>query len=105
MWRSDEGKTVSYWEASENGLPTNSLTESVETDICIIGAGIAGLTTAFLLAKAGQKVIVIDDGVIGGGETARTTAHLSNAIDDRIYRIAEWHGEEKARLAVDAHTR
>jgi glycine/D-amino acid oxidase-like deaminating enzyme/nitrite reductase/ring-hydroxylating ferredoxin subunit len=50
-------------------------------------------------------VVVIDDGVIGGGETSRTTAHLSNAIDDRIYRIEEWHGEEKARLAVESHTR
>jgi glycine/D-amino acid oxidase-like deaminating enzyme/nitrite reductase/ring-hydroxylating ferredoxin subunit len=55
------------------------------------------------LAQAGRSVIVIDDGPIGGGETARTTAHLSWAIDDRIYRIADWHGEDKARIAVDSH--
>lgn len=105
MWKSDEGKNISYWQASEDGLQTDSLAESIETDVCIIGGGISGLTCGYLLTKAGKKVIVIDDGAIGGGETARTTAHLSNAIDDRIYRIAEWHGEEKARLAVDAHTR
>lgn len=103
MWQSDEGSSVSYWQASEEGLPAGSLTESVEADVCVIGAGIAGLTTAYLLTKADRSVIVIDDGPIGGGETARTTAHLSWAIDDRIYRIAKWHGDDKARLAVESH--
>jgi glycine/D-amino acid oxidase-like deaminating enzyme/nitrite reductase/ring-hydroxylating ferredoxin subunit len=105
MLRSDEGKTVSYWEQTGNELQTDSLTETVETDVCIIGGGISGLTTAYLLTKAGKRVIVIDDGTIGGGETCRTTAHLSNALDDRIYRIEGWHGEEKTRLAVEAHSR
>jgi glycine/D-amino acid oxidase-like deaminating enzyme/nitrite reductase/ring-hydroxylating ferredoxin subunit len=104
MWESDEGKNVSYWQASKNGLRTSALAESIETDVCIIGGGIAGLTTAYFLAKAGKKVVVLDDGVIGGGETARTTAHLTNAIDDRLYRIEKWHGEEKAKLAIEAHT-
>jgi glycine/D-amino acid oxidase-like deaminating enzyme/nitrite reductase/ring-hydroxylating ferredoxin subunit len=104
MTKSDEGKTVSYWEASENLLETSALRQSIEADVCIIGAGISGLTTAYLLTKAGKRVAVIDDGVIGGGETSRTTAHLSNAIDDRLYRIVDWHGEQKARLAFEAHT-
>ncbi len=104
MPKSDEGKTVSYWEASEELLETGALQQSIETDVCIVGAGISGLTTAYLLTKAGKNVVVIDDGVIGGGETSRTTAHLSNAIDDRLYRIVDWHGEEKARLAFEAHS-
>lgn len=104
MWQSDEGSKVSYWQASEgDGVATSSLTGAVSADVCIIGAGIAGLTTAYLLSRAGRSVVVIDDGPIGGGETARTTAHLSWAIDDRIYRIAKWHGEEKAKLAVLSH--
>ena len=103
MLKSDDGKTVSYWEASEDLIKKDSLIESIETDICIIGAGISGLTTAYLLTKAGREVIVIDDGLIGGGTTSRTTAHLSNAIDDRIYRIEEWHGADKAKLAVESH--
>ena len=103
MWESDEGKNVSYWQASEKGPTTGSLAESVETDVCVIGGGIAGLTAAYHLVRAGKSVVVIDDGPIGGGETARTTAHLSYAIDDRIYRIAKWHGDEKARTAVESH--
>src|SRR5215211_6305933 len=105
MLKSDEGKTLSYWEVSKGLIEKTTLDESIETDICIIGGGISGLTTAYLLTKAGRKVVVLDDGVIGGGETSRTTAHLSNALDDRIYRIEDWHGEEKAKLAVEAHAR
>lgn len=66
MWKGDEGETVSYWEKTENGLQNSSLDKSIETDVCIIGGGISGMTTAYLLAKAGKRVVVIDDGVIGG---------------------------------------
>jgi glycine/D-amino acid oxidase-like deaminating enzyme/nitrite reductase/ring-hydroxylating ferredoxin subunit len=102
MNKSDEGRTVSYWEGTEALVEGKG--EAGEAEICVIGAGIAGLTTAYLLTKAGRRVTVIDDGLIGGGETCRTTAHLSNAIDDRIYRIEEWHGKEHAKLAVESHT-
>ena len=105
MRKSDEGKTTSYWEATGSLIETSVLEKDFETDVCIIGGGISGLTTAYLLGRQGQKVAVIDDGLIGGGETCRTTAHLSDAIDDRIYRIEKWHGEEKARLAVESHGR
>ena len=105
MWESDEGQNVSYWQASQDGLATTKLEESIETDVCVIGGGIAGLTTAYLLTRSGKSVVVIDDGVIGGGETARTTAHLSWAIDDRFYRIAKWHGDDKAKLAIESHWR
>ena len=105
MTKSDEGKTVSYWEATEDLLEKSALGDTIETDVCIIGGGISGLTTGYLLTKAGKRVIVVDDGAIGGGETARTTAHLSDAIDDRIYRIEDWHGADKAKLAVESHAR
>ena len=103
MRKSDEGKTVSYWEATESLIKGDGKVEE-RAGTCIVGGGIAGLTTAYLLARAGQAVTVIDDGLMGGGETCRTTAHLSNAIDDRYYRIEKWHGEEHARLAYESHT-
>ncbi|HMI44249.1 MAG TPA: FAD-dependent oxidoreductase, partial [Gemmatimonadaceae bacterium] len=52
------------------------LTQDLRANVCVIGAGIAGMTTAYLLARAGRAVVLIDDGQIGGGETSRTTAHL-----------------------------
>lgn len=81
-----------------------ALTDNADTEVCIIGAGIAGLTTAYLLALEGKRVIVIDDGQIGGGETSRTTAHLSNQIDDGYVEIARVHGDENARIAAASHT-
>jgi len=80
-----------------------SLGASAQCDVCVVGAGIAGLSVAYMLTKAGKKVIVVDDGPIGGGESARTTAHLSNAMDDRIYVLEHVHGEEGARLVVESH--
>lgn len=102
--KGDEGETTSYWEATADAPQPGVLNENIETNVCIVGAGIAGLTTAYLLARAGGRVCVIDDGLIAGGETSRTTAHLANAIDDRYYDIARWHGADKARLAAESHT-
>jgi glycine/D-amino acid oxidase-like deaminating enzyme/nitrite reductase/ring-hydroxylating ferredoxin subunit len=85
-------------------VPEEPRLSSNETaDVCIVGAGIAGLTTAYLLAREGQKVIVLDDGPTAGGETCRTTAHLVSALDDRFYHLERLHGEDGARLAATSH--
>ena len=79
MHKSDEGKTVSYWEATKNLIEGNKTAGRDHTDVLIVGGGIAGLTSAYLLSQAGKAVTVVDDGLIGGGETCGTTAHLTNA--------------------------
>jgi hypothetical protein len=84
--------------AEEPPLPTDT-----NADVCIVGAGIAGLTTAYLLSKEGRRVVVLDDGPTAGGETCRTTAHLVSALDDRFYHLEELHGAEGARLAAQSH--
>ncbi|HET7925722.1 MAG TPA: FAD-dependent oxidoreductase [Rhodanobacteraceae bacterium] len=81
-----------------------SLDEDVAADVCIVGAGVAGMTTAYALAAEGMAVVVLDDGPVGGGMTRRTTAHLSNAIDDRYVRIERLHGRDGARIAAQSHT-
>jgi glycine/D-amino acid oxidase-like deaminating enzyme/nitrite reductase/ring-hydroxylating ferredoxin subunit len=73
-------------------------------EVVIVGGGIAGITTAYLLAKEGRRVAVIEDGHIGSGETGRTTAHIVNALDDRYFQIEETLGLEASRLAADSHT-
>ena len=101
----DSGRTTSLWMDSASLPVYPALTENASTDVCVIGAGIAGLTTAYLLASEGTQVIVVDDGQVGSGETSRTTAHLSNEIDDRYVEVARVHGEDGARIAADSHTR
>lgn len=97
-------QTQSVWMLSGEIPVDTILTADINTDVCVIGAGIAGLTTAYLLLKAGKSVVILDDGPIGGGQTERTTAHLSNAIDDRYFEIESWHGQDGAKLAAESHT-
>ena len=98
------GTRESVWMRTE-GIPRQSkLEQNAQADVCIVGAGIAGMTTAYLLGRAGLKVIVLEDGEIGSGETGRTTAHLSNALDDRYFELERLHGDRGAKLAAESHT-
>jgi glycine/D-amino acid oxidase-like deaminating enzyme/nitrite reductase/ring-hydroxylating ferredoxin subunit len=100
----DSGEAISIWMATTEVPAQSSLAENTHADVCVIGAGIAGMTTAYLLVREGKSVVVLDDGRIGGGMTERTTAHLSNAIDDRYFEIERLHGEKGARLVAQSHT-
>src|SRR5947208_379538 len=98
------GSTASVWMATAEMPSRPSLDKDIRADVCVVGAGIAGLTTAYLLAEEGKDIVVLDDGPIAGGETSRTTAHLVNALDDRYFEIESMHGEKGARLAAESHT-
>jgi glycine/D-amino acid oxidase-like deaminating enzyme/nitrite reductase/ring-hydroxylating ferredoxin subunit len=99
-----KGRNASVWGGDSKGADRySSLQGDAKADVCVIGAGIAGLSTAYMLAREGRSVIVLDDGPIGGGETGRTTAHLSNALDDRYYELERLHGNDGAQLAAQSH--
>ncbi len=102
--KDDAQRTTSVWMATANTPSQPRLKQNIRTDVCLIGAGIAGLTTAYLLAKEGRSVVVLDDGAIGGGMTGRTTAHLTNAFDDRYLEMEKLHGADGARLIAESHT-
>jgi glycine/D-amino acid oxidase-like deaminating enzyme/nitrite reductase/ring-hydroxylating ferredoxin subunit len=98
------GTRQSIWLDTAEIGPRQPLQANTDVDVCVIGAGIAGLTTAYRLARDGRSVIALEDGEIGSGETGRTTAHLVNALDDFYKEIRRLHGDEGARLAADSHT-
>jgi glycine/D-amino acid oxidase-like deaminating enzyme/nitrite reductase/ring-hydroxylating ferredoxin subunit len=102
--KDDSQASNSIWMATVNPASRQALSENLRTDVCIVGCGIAGLTTAYLLAREGRDVVVLDDGAIGGGMTGRTTAHLTNAYDDRFFEMEKLHGEDGARLVAESHT-
>jgi glycine/D-amino acid oxidase-like deaminating enzyme/nitrite reductase/ring-hydroxylating ferredoxin subunit len=98
------GKTLSVWMTTAKLPSFAPLIDNQHADVCVVGAGIAGLTTAYLLGRAGRSVIVLDDGPIVSGETERTTAHLTSVLDTRYVELDLLHGETGARLAAESHT-
>ena len=89
------------WTAPRPSRPS-PLDGDRSCDVVVIGAGIAGLSTAYELSRFGRAVIVIDRGGIGRGMTARTTAHLATELDDFYSELIRTRGEEEARLYYDS---
>jgi choline dehydrogenase-like flavoprotein len=75
-----------------------SLRGSLKTDTLIVGSRIAGLSAAYELSQAGQKVIVVDLGAVAGGMTSRTTAHLAPICDNGLSTLVSLRGLETAKL-------
>lgn len=97
------GTSESVWMATATLPAFQPLTRDMHADVVIVGAGISGLTTAYQLGRAGKSVIVLERGSILSGETERTTAHLSCALDDRYFELERLHGKRGAQLAAESH--
>ncbi|HYW31658.1 MAG TPA: FAD-dependent oxidoreductase [Gemmatimonas sp.] len=98
MTTQSEGARPSIWDLTADVPATVQLSRDLTTDVCIIGAGMAGLSAAYELTRAGRAVVVLDDGRIGGGETGRTTAHVATSFDDYYHEVERVHGADSARL-------
>ncbi|MBC7427366.1 MAG: FAD-dependent oxidoreductase [Bacteriovorax sp.] len=101
---SKNGESVSVWFDQISMPQCMSLNEDIKTDVCIIGGGIAGLTTAYLLMKEGKKVCILEALELGSGQSGRTTAQFCNALDDRFYVLEKYHGEKGLQLAIQSHS-
>src|SRR4051812_39456805 len=77
------------------------LSANLNVEVCVIGAGIAGLTTAYLLARQGISVAVLEALGVGEGETSHTTAHIA-VPDDRYAHIEQSYGEAAAKQVADS---
>lgn len=102
--KSSNGQSISVWTDTATLPRVAALHTNLEADVCVIGGGIAGLTTAYLLAGEGAAVVVVDRAHLGGRQTPQTTAHITSALDDRYYELEKMHGREGARLAAQSHT-
>lgn len=87
----------SIWMQLGPEIAAASLSSDLSCDVVVVGAGVAGLSCAYELTRFGYAVVVIDRGSIGGGMTARTTAHLASSLDDYYSELIKIHGEETAR--------
>jgi glycine/D-amino acid oxidase-like deaminating enzyme/nitrite reductase/ring-hydroxylating ferredoxin subunit len=98
---SDHLKPHSLWSATATMPVYAPLSSNLSVEVCVIGAGIAGLTTAYLLARQGVSVVVLEALGIGEGETSHTTAHIA-VPDDRYLHIAQSYGEDAAKQVADS---
>ena len=94
----------SYWINSEkNKEKYNTVEKNIETDICIIGGGITGISTAYYLTKENLKVTVLDMGKIGFQTTGNSTAKITSQHGLFYKDLKDSKGEDFARLYYDAN--
>jgi glycine/D-amino acid oxidase-like deaminating enzyme/nitrite reductase/ring-hydroxylating ferredoxin subunit len=96
-------RIASPWLASAPTPGYAPLAGDRRTDVCVIGAGITGLTTALLLAEAGRSVIVLDMDEVGAGVTGYTTAKLSVLHGATYKDLRSRHSAETCRVYADAN--
>ncbi len=91
------------WRKTVKELDRPQLKDDTTADVAIIGGGITGVTSAYLLSKAGKKVVLIEKDQIRGQATAHTTAFLTYIIDTDMRDMVKIFGKEKAKLIWQSH--
>lgn len=96
-----DAKRHSLWEATAPRPRFPALQGDLNVDDCIVGGGIAGTLAAYHLMRAGRSVALVERGVIGGGDTGHTTAHLTALLDHDYQELLSLHDHDTARAAWD----
>jgi glycine/D-amino acid oxidase-like deaminating enzyme len=94
---------ASYWIESTPQNTYPHLHGGAQVDVAVIGAGIAGLASAYYLKKAGYTVAVIDRGIVGGRVTGNTTGKLTSQHNLCYDSFIQTFGEEKSRIYGEAN--
>ncbi|AFM14931.1 glycine/D-amino acid oxidase, deaminating [Mycolicibacterium chubuense NBB4] len=96
----------SLWTDGRLETPTPAgVIDDVQTaDVVVVGAGITGLTTAVLLARAGKKVVVVEARHVGAATTGNTTGKVSVLQGGKLANIARKHGTDMLRAYVTGNT-
>ncbi|SES29290.1 FAD-dependent oxidoreductase [Psychrobacillus sp. OK032] len=94
----------SYWRAHKEFPVFPKLSEDIEVDVVIIGAGLTGITAAYLLSSSGKKVIVVEGNRILVGTTGFTTAKVTVQHGPIYQQLINTFDQVKARLYYDANT-
>ncbi|MCW1912957.1 FAD-binding oxidoreductase [Luteolibacter sp. GHJ8] len=90
------------WFEDDHNTSYPRLDSSIETDILVVGGGVAGITAAYLLAREGFSVALVERDRLGGRDTGHTTAHLTYMTDTRLSDLTSTFSRDTARLAWEA---
>jgi glycine/D-amino acid oxidase-like deaminating enzyme/nitrite reductase/ring-hydroxylating ferredoxin subunit len=97
-----EFHTGSCWTESASHASYPLLDRDLDVDVVVIGAGITGLTSAYLLKRAGRRVAVVERGRVGGVDTMATTAHVTCVTDVDLVTLVKNFGKDHAQAVWDA---
>ena len=94
----------SLWiETTKNKSNFKTLNGNEETEICVIGGGLFGLSTAYYLTKCGKKVIVLEKGEIGSKVSGNTTGKITSQHDLFYAHLIDDYGEDYAKKYLEAN--
>lgn len=93
-------KNESYWRARAERPSFQPLRGQIETQVTVIGGGITGLTTAYLLHRAGVDVVVVEALDLGGGTTGYSSNHLTTSIDFSFKSAIDKFGLDTAKVVA-----
>eukprot|EP00882_Tetradesmus_deserticola_P000301 GHRQ01000333.1.p1 GENE.GHRQ01000333.1~~GHRQ01000333.1.p1 ORF type:complete len:663 (+),score=295.35 GHRQ01000333.1:150-2138(+) len=89
------GLAANCWGQDELKQRYPQLSENVDADVCIVGGGISGLTTAYLLAKAGKRVVVLESRLLGSGQTGRALGDMTSWHTGLFSSLERWTSKEQ----------
>jgi glycine/D-amino acid oxidase-like deaminating enzyme/nitrite reductase/ring-hydroxylating ferredoxin subunit len=95
-------QTTPYWSTSATFPQFAKLDEDVVADVAVVGSGVTGLTAAYLLAKAGKRVVALERDRCVGTDTGHTSAHLTMVTDTRLTELVKRFGRNHAQAVWDA---
>lgn len=95
-------KTESYWQSSAHLPEFPSLTNDIDVDVVVVGAGLTGITAAYLLKREGVKVALLDRQHCAQADTGHTTAHLTYVTDERLHKLVKSFGRDAAKSFWEA---
>lgn len=94
--------TQSYWSSSASIPRFPQLDRDLTVDVAIVGAGITGLTAAYLIKRSGRTVAVVDRRRAGGVDSSQTTAHVTCVTDEDLTALVKRFGRDHAWAVWDA---
>lgn len=97
LWRQQTGTIEPHLNS-----PRESIRES-HWDVIVVGAGMAGILTAYFLQKEGKRVLIVEAKTIASGQTERTTAKITSQHGLKYDELIAKVGEEKAKLYIQAN--